>query len=177
MTRPLAETNAVTNIFQVVGMQRNNGIELFAQGNATSDLSIFGGVSYIDARLFDTGSATTNGKEVVGVPVVKSDIAFDYHPAFAHGFAVTGAAHYEAARSATNSNNSFAPSYATLDLGVRYTTPLLGHWLTARFQVVNLTNVFYYASIDNGNTIGSAGANSAWLGTPRTFAASLEFDF
>jgi iron complex outermembrane receptor protein len=176
MTRPLAETNA-ENVFQVVGTQRNNGIELFAQGNITRDLSILGGVTYIDAKLMGTGNAATNDKWVVGVPDVKSDIALDYHPAFARGFALTVATHFEGARAATNTNNSFAPSYATVDLGVRYSTPFMGHFVTARFQVINLTNAYYYSSIADGNIVGAAGANTAYLGTPRTFEANLEFDF
>jgi iron complex outermembrane receptor protein len=177
MTRPLAETNATTNIFQVVGTQRNNGVELFAQGNITPELSILGGVTYIDAKLIGTGTAATNDKWVVGVPDVKSDIALDYHPAFAQGFALTTAAHFEGERAATNTNNSFAPSYATVDLGVRYTTPFMGHFITSRFQVINVTNVFYYSSVADGNIVGSPGANTAYLGAPRTFEASLEFDF
>ena len=177
MTRPLAETNPVTNIFEVAGTQKNTGIELFAQGAITPALSIFGGMSFIDARLWGTGDAATNGKLVVGVPTVKSDVVLDYHPAFAKGFALTAAAHYEAARAATNSNNSFAPSYATLDLGVRYSTQFLGHSVTERLQVFNVTDAYYYTSVANGNIIGSAGANTAWLAPPRTFAASLEFDF
>jgi iron complex outermembrane receptor protein len=177
MTRPLAETNTTTNIFQVVGTQRNNGVALFAQGNITPDLSILGGITYIDAKLIGTGNAATNDKWVVGVPDVKSDIALDYHPAFAQGFALTTAAHFEGARAATNTNNSFAPSYATVDLGVRYTTPFMGHFITSRFQVINVTNVFYYSSIADGNIVGSPGANTAYLGAPRTFEASLEFDF
>src|SRR5205814_4405722 len=91
MTRPLAATDAVSNIFHVVGTQRNNGAELFAQGNISPDLSVFGGVSYIDARLLNTGLAATNGKLVVGVPLAKSDFALDYHAAFLQGFALTGA--------------------------------------------------------------------------------------
>jgi iron complex outermembrane receptor protein len=177
MTRPLAETDATTNIFQVVGTQRNNGVELFAQGNITPDLSILGGVTYIDAKLIGTGTAATNNKWVVGVPDVKSDVALDYHPAFAPGFALTTAAHFEGERAATNTNNSFAPSYATVDLGVRYTTPFMGHFITSRFQVINVTNVFYYSSVADGNIVGSPGANTAYLGAPRTFEASLEFDF
>jgi iron complex outermembrane receptor protein len=177
MTRPLATTNATTNIFSVVGTQRNNGVELFAQGDITPDLSILGGITYIDAKLIGTGVGATNNKWVVGVPDVKSDIVLDYHPAFAKGFALTTAAHYEGARAATDTNNSFAPSYATLDLGVRYSTPFMGHYLTARFQVINVTNVFYYSSIADGNIVGSPGANTAYLGAPRTFEASLEFDY
>jgi iron complex outermembrane recepter protein len=72
MTRPLAETDSVTNIFEVVGTQRNNGAEFFVQGSIVPQLSVFGGVTYIDARLIDTGVATTDDKLVVGVPVVKA---------------------------------------------------------------------------------------------------------
>ena len=72
MTRPLAATNAISNIFAVVGTQRNNGAEFFVQGNIMPELTVFGGVTYIDARLLDTGVAATNDKLVVGVPTVKA---------------------------------------------------------------------------------------------------------
>ena len=174
MTRPFASTDPVTNIFEAVGMQRNNGAELFLQGAIYQDLSVFGGISYIDARLENTGLATTNGRLVVGVPLFKTDVALDYHPFAWHGFALTGGVHAEGERAATNLNNSFAPSYATFDAGVRYSTTVDKHIITARFQVLNIGNVFYYSSIADGNIVGSPGANTAYLGTPRTFMASLQ---
>ena len=174
MTRPLASTDAVTNIFGVVGTQRNKGAELFLQGDISPDLSVFGGVSYIDARLLDTGVAATNGGLVVGVPLFKTDVALDYHPAFLQGFALTGGVHAEGERAATNTNNSFAPSYATFDLGVRASRTFDKHTVTARFQVLNVGNVFYYSSIADGNIVGSPGANTAYLGTPRTYVLSLQ---
>ncbi len=177
MTRPLAATNAVSNIFAVVGTQRNNGAEFFVQGNVLPDLSLFGGVTWIDARLLDTGVAATDGKLVVGVPTIKSDIAFDYHPAFMMGFALTGAVHGESTRAATNINNSFAPAYATFDLGLRATRTFDKRTVTARLQVLNIGNTFYYSSIADGNIVGSPGANTAYLGTPRTYLASLQMDF
>jgi iron complex outermembrane receptor protein len=60
---------------------------------------------------------------------------------------------------------------------MRYSTTFLSHHATARFQVINVTNVFYYSSIADGNIVGSPGANTAYLGVPRTFEANLEFDF
>jgi iron complex outermembrane recepter protein len=177
MTRPFASTDPVTNVFAVVGTQRNNGAEFFLQGNILPELSIFGGITYIDARLQNTGVASTNDKLVVGVPQFKSDAALDYHPAFFHGFALTGAVHAEGQRAATNINNSYAPSYVTFDLGVRATTTIYRQTVTARFQVLNVGNVFYYSSIADGNIVGSAGANTAYLGTPRTYMASLQLDF
>ncbi|MDB5655748.1 MAG: hypothetical protein JWQ94_3361, partial [Tardiphaga sp.] len=176
MTRPLALTNATTNVFGVVGEQRNTGIELFAQGDITPELSVFGGATWIDARLEGTNNVTTDGKLVVGVPTVKSDLAIDYHPLFGHGLALTGAVHYEGVRAATNTNNSYAPSYATLDLGMRYSTSFQKRAATFRFQVLNVTDTVYYSSIADGNIVGSAGANTAYLGAPRTYMASLELD-
>jgi iron complex outermembrane receptor protein len=182
MTRPYANTvleqgSATEGVFEAIGEQRNNGVELFAQGEATPDLSIFGGVTYIDARLEGTGVASTNNKLIVGVPPVKSDIVFDYHPAWAHGLAGTFSFNYEGKRAATDTNNSSAPSFVTLDPGVRYSTPFLGHFITARFEVVNVTDTHYYASIADGTIVGSPGANTAYLGAPRTYNANLEFDY
>jgi iron complex outermembrane recepter protein len=174
MTRPLAETDPVSNIFEVVGTQRNDGAEFFLQGDIIPELSVFGGISYIDARLLDTGVATTDGRLVVGVPLFKTDVAFDYHPAFLQGLALTAGVHAEGERAATNTNNSFAPSYTTFDAGVRFTKTIDKHIITARFQVLNIGNVFYYSSIADGNIVGSPGANTAYLGTPRTYMLSLQ---
>ncbi|MGA8902823.1 TonB-dependent receptor [Bradyrhizobium sp.] len=174
MTRPFASTDPVTNIFQVVGTQRNNGAELFLQGDIYSDLTVFGGISYIDARLENTGLATTNGRLVVGVPLFKTDMLVDYHPAAWQGFALTGGVHAEGERTATNLNNSFAPSYATFDVGARVSRIVDTHTVTVRFQVLNVGNTFYYSSIADGNIVGSPGANTAYLGTPRTYLLSLQ---
>jgi iron complex outermembrane receptor protein len=174
MTRPLAATDPDSNIFGVVGTQRNLGAEFFVQGDITKDLSVFGGVTYIDARLQDTGNPLTENGLVVGVPFVKTDIALDYHPAILHGLAFTGAVHAEGERAATNTNNSFAPPYATVDLGLRATGTLNNHPVTARFQVLNVGDVYYFSSIADGNIVGSPGANTAYLGTPRTFMVSLQ---
>ena len=113
----------------------------------------------------------------MGVPTVKSDLVFDYHPVFAQGGALTMTVNYESRRAATNTNNSYAPAYVTVDPGARYSTAFFGHHATARFQVINVTGERYYVSIADGNIVGSPGANTAYLGTPRTYEATLEFDF
>lgn len=176
MTRPLATTDGVTNIFAVVGTQRNWGGELFGQGAITPALSLFGGVTYIDARLVGSGVAATDDKRVVGVPHFKSDVSADFHPAFAGGFALTGTVHYESDRAATNINNSFAPAYATVDLGARFNAAWFGHHETLRVNVINVGDKRYFSSIADGNIVGSPGANTAYSGAPRTLLASLEFD-
>lgn len=177
MTRPLAQTVAASNVFQVIGEQRNWGAELFGQGSIGPWLSLLGGVTYIDARLEGSMLPGTNDMRVVGVPHFKSDLAADLHPDVLRGFAFTGAVHYESDRAATNTNNSFAPSYATFDLGVRYSAALWGRSETLRAEVLNVGDVRYYSSIADGNIVGSAGANTAYLGDPRTVRLSLELGF
>jgi iron complex outermembrane receptor protein len=112
----------------------------------------------------------------VGVPHHKVDFVVDYHPFFAQGLAGTLAVHAESERAATNVNNSFAPSYATFDLGARYTIGLLSHHATVRLQVINVSDTRYYSAIADGNIVGSPGANTAYSGTPRTLQASIELD-
>ena len=177
MTRPFAQTNPSTNVFEVIGEQRNTGVELFVQGAATRDLSLFGGATYIDAKLFGSVLPAVNNRWVVGVPEFKGDLAADYHPAALQGVALTAAIHAESQRAATNTNNSFAPAYTTFDLGARYTLPAFGKATTLRFQVLNLTDVRYYSSIADGSIVGSPGANTAYMAPPRTFQASLEVNF
>jgi iron complex outermembrane recepter protein len=175
MSRPYA-TTLTDNIFQVIGEQRDQGFEFFVQGNLLPSLSVLGGATYIDARLLNSGNPATNGGMIVGVPRWKSDVTLDWHPAFLHGVALTGSAHYESARAATDTNNSFAPQYATLDVGVRYATRLFRHGMVTRLGAVNVTDTRYYSSIADGNIVGSPGANTAYLGAPRTVLASLELD-
>jgi iron complex outermembrane receptor protein len=177
MTRPFAQTNPSTSVFEVIGEQRNTGVELFVQGAVTRDLSLFGGATYIDAKLFGSVLPAVNGKWVVGVPEFKGDLAADYHPAVLQGAALTAAIHAESQRAATNINNSFAPAYTTFDLGARYTLPIAGKATTLRFQVLNLSDVRYYNSIADGSIVGSPGANTAYMAPPRTFQASLEVNF
>ena len=86
--------------------------------------------------------------------------------------------HYESRRAATNTNNSFAPSYVSLDAGLRYATSVMErHHAALRLQFLNATDKHYYASIADGNIVGSPGANTAYLAAPRTFMANLEFDY
>ncbi len=113
----------------------------------------------------------------MGVPNWKADLAADLHPVLLKGLAFTGAVHIEGDRPATNTNTSFAPAYVTLDLGLRYGMVLGGHHETARLQVMNVGNARYYSAIADGNIVGSAGANTAYIAPPRTVMANLEFDY
>ena len=181
MTQPYATDVAygtTQTIFEVIGEQRNWGAELFGAGAVTPDVSLFGGVTYIDARLLAAIPSVADGygKRVIGVPNWKSDVAFDVHPKVLHGIAFMGAFHYESDRAANNINTFYAPAYATFDLGARYNAAFWGHHETVRVNVTNVGDKRYWSSIADASAIGANGADTAFAGAPRTVLASIEFD-
>ena len=116
-------TDPVTNIFEVVGTQRNNGAELFFRVRFTGPVDPLVACGYIDARLDNTGVATTNGRLVVGVPLFKTDVALDYHPAVWMGLcADRRCSRRGRAEPTSNINNNFAQCTRHFDAGVRYST-------------------------------------------------------
>src|SRR6185437_12141602 len=186
MTQPNAQTIFLTptvETYEVVGTQRDWGSEFFVEGDVARDFSVYGGVTYLDPRIVSPNHAVVNGvsidgKLVVGVPHVKEDAVLDYHPAVTPGLGFTAVVHSETKRAATDDNTSFAPGYATVDLGLRYSLSVLTtHHATIRFQVINATNEFYYSAIEDGAVAGSPSAITAFSGTPRTFEASFQADY
>ncbi len=142
MTRPYA-TTLTDNIFQVIGEQRHRGFETFAQGNLLPSLRVLGGFTYIDARLLDSGNPAITDGMTVGIPRWKSDVTLDWRPGFLHGLAFSGSLHCESDQAATDTNNSFAPECATLDVGVRYATRVLRHDVIAQLRAINVNKINY----------------------------------
>lgn len=186
MTQPNAQAIFLTptvETYEVVGTQRDWGGEFFVAGDLLRDFSVYGGLTYLDPRIVNpshllVNGVSINGKLVVGVPHLKQDLVLDYHPAVTPGLAFTAAVHSETARAATDDNTSFAPGYATVDLGLRYSLAVLTtHHATIRFQVINATNRFYYSAIEDGAVAGSPSPSTAFSGTPRLYEASFQADY
>src|SRR6185312_8611866 len=76
--RPFANINPAAKLFEISGEQVNHGLELSAIGEVLDGLTMFGGVTLLDARLEHTPLAATNGKIYVGAPKVKGNVLFEY---------------------------------------------------------------------------------------------------
>ncbi|MFT8366325.1 MAG: TonB-dependent receptor [Gluconobacter cerinus] len=177
MSRPFAYTDPVTYVYSNYGVQRNYGVEFQASGNLTQDLSILGGMTWLDAQLLNTGVAKTSYKQVVGVPPLMANMLIDYRLPFLKGGAVNANVHYMGRRAANVYNTTFAPSYVTLDLGARYATHVYHQPLVFRFGVDNVTNQSYWASVYPSSINGGGSAtNSAVAGLPRTYHFTIELD-
>ncbi|GAN54045.1 ferric siderophore receptor [Tanticharoenia sakaeratensis NBRC 103193] len=178
MTRPYGYTDPTTNVFGTFGNQRNYGVEFQAAGSVTRDLSVFGGMTWMDAQLGSTGVASTSHKEVVGVPPVQANVIVDYRLPFLRGAAVNANVHYTGRRAANVTNTTFAGSYVTLDLGTRYATRVYDEPIVFRFGVNNVTNQSYWASVYPSSINGGGSAtNAAVAGLPRIYHFTIELDF
>lgn len=174
--RPFAYADEQDNVFREQGLQVNHGLELTLSGDLASGLSAFGGVTLLDPRLRDTVKASTADKRVVGAPKVQANVLLEYAVPGVSGLVVSGNAHYTGKRAANDTNSVWVDSYATLDLGARYSSRLMGRKVVWRLGVNNVTDKRYWASIFPGNVNGTDGGANAFLGTPREVRASVSID-
>lgn len=164
--------------FRVQGLQRNDGLELSAYGDLNSQWSLFGGITYLDAKLLDTAVAANEGKRIVGVPKLQASLLAEYKVAQMPGLTLTGNVRHTGRRAANTANTSYADSYNILDLGARYTTKVMGKQTTWRLAVNNITNERYWVSIFPGDISGTTNAaGTAFIGDPREVRASVTVSF
>ncbi|GEO81029.1 TonB-dependent receptor [Pararhodospirillum oryzae] len=175
--RPFAYTGA-DNVFREQGQQVNYGWELGARGKVWDDLTLIGGLTLLDAKLTDTGKAATEDKQVVGVPTVQANLYAEYQVPPVPGLALDMNVHYTGERAANDTNSTWAAGYTTVDLGARYNSDIMGKNVTWRAGVNNLFDEDYWVSVFPSSINGTnAGSPSAFLGTPRTFWASMSIAF
>ena len=177
--RPFAFTDPVDNTFKTDGEQRNRGLELTARGQATSDLTLFGSLTWIDPRMNATDNPATDGQLVVGVPRLQANLLADYRLPFFNAAAMEGDVHYAGRRAANAENTTWASGYTTVDLGARYELRWgNGNLLTTRLMVANLADTRYWASLYTGGSwTGDTGTGTAFLGEPRTVKLSTTLSF
>ncbi|HFZ8995717.1 TPA: TonB-dependent receptor [Citrobacter freundii] len=176
LKRPFAYVDDDNN-FGENGDQLNKGLELTATGNVWSTLNVYSGVTLLDPKLEDTGNEETTDKRVVGVPKVQGNILFEYNLPSVPSVVYSANVHYTGKRAANDTNTSWADSYTTLDLGLRYNTRIKDVDSTWRVGVTNVTDEHYWASIFPGDINGAGGSESAFPGPGREVRASVSFDF
>jgi iron complex outermembrane receptor protein len=177
INRPFAYTDT-DNVYGIKGEQVNYGAEVMVVGKIIDCITTYAGYTYLNPELTDTGVESTEGQQVVGVPKHQGNLYVEYLVPFIRGLAPSVNVHYTGKRAANAINTEWVEAYATLDIGIRYSAKMLGEKTTFRFTVNNVTDERYWASIFAGSTDGAANSsNTAFLGTPREFIASMEVMF
>ncbi|QHJ00025.1 TonB-dependent siderophore receptor [Xylophilus rhododendri] len=170
--KPSGYLDPTSKIYSVAGEDRHQGVELTAFGEPMRGLKVLGGVTFLDAKQESTAGGATNGKKVIGVPDAQANIGVEWAIPGVRGLAVdsqlitTGKFYADAA------NTLKVPGWTRLDLGVRYTTEVMGRAVTLRGRINNVADRSYWASAG-----GYSGNGYLVLGAPRTAVLSATFDF
>lgn len=166
------------NVYSVAGEQRNRGIEFMADGKVSPHVRMFGGLTWLDPKLLDTGSASTDDTRIVGLSRYTASLLTEYQVPQVNGLALNLNARYVGARPTDNADTHWVSSYETFDVGASFTTRLMQRNTVYRLEVTNLTNERYWTNIVPGglNGYSAAGNASAQLGTPRMLQASIQVD-
>jgi iron complex outermembrane receptor protein len=176
--RPFANVNPADNAFEISGLQVNRGLELSAVGEAISGLTVYGGVTLLDANLEDTPLTSTNDKIYVGAPKVKGNTLFEYHFPTVQGLVASFDWQFSGPRAANDTNSFFVAGYNLFDVGARYTSTILTKSVTWRLAVDNLADKHYWSTVAPSNLTGTNTGNLlAHFGSPRTVLASASIDF
>jgi iron complex outermembrane receptor protein len=176
--RPFANVNLADNAFEISGLQVNRGLELSAVGEVIQGLTVYGGVTFLDAKLENTPLATTNDKIYVGAPKVKGNTLFEYHFPAIPGLVTSFDWQFTGPRAANDTNSFFVAGYNLFDIGARYTSSILTKSVTWRFAVDNLADKHYWSTVAPSNLTGANTGNLlAHFGSPRTVLASASIDF
>ncbi len=172
--RPFANTNPVDNIFEISGEQINKGLEMSAIGEIADGLTLYGGITLLNARMQNTPLASTDDKLYVGTPKVKGNMLFEYKIPGIAGLVATFDYQFSGVRPADDTNTSWAAGYNLFDVGTRYSSEIFGKPVTWRLSVNNVTDRHYWSTIEPSDITGAnSGSLVAHLGAPRMVLASV----
>lgn len=175
--RPYAVTGA-DNVYAARGNQVNRGLELSANGALTSRLAVYAGFSWLDPRVFDTGSAATSGKDILGLSRTVTSVLLDYSVPQVRGLSVNLFVNHTGDMQGDNANTYQVDGRTVIDLGARYSTRVMGRNATLSLAVKNVGDERYWANItpSGQNGYSGAGNGTGTLGAPRSVRLSLSVD-
>ncbi|MFT8371932.1 MAG: TonB-dependent receptor [Acetobacter sp.] len=150
------------------GKQKNRGMELTFNGEILRGLRFNGGLTLIDAKQVRAGNENNNGKTVIGIPNYTINGNLEYDVPFIKGLTLVGRVISTGKQQFNNANSAHLSAWSRFDLGARYTFLVRGKALTTRFEVDNVGNQRYWASVYQSNLI---------MGDPETYKFSVTADF
>jgi iron complex outermembrane recepter protein len=168
--RPFANIDPSDNVFRITGDQVNKGLELSAVGQLAERLTVYGGVTLLDARMQHTPLPTTNDQLYVGAPRVKGNVLLEYQVPGVTGLVASFDYQFSSDRAGNDTNSFMVAGYDLFDVGVRY----LRGKVTWRLALDNLTDRSYWSTVAPSNLTGAnTGSLIGHLGAPRTLLASV----
>ena len=184
ITRPTYYETNVNGfaIFDEQGEQRNRGIEFTTGGKIIEPLSIYAGVTYLDAKMHKSAYSQVEGKTMINEPTVQANMLLDFAVPYTNQLSFSTNLHYTGKRWVDEMNTKAVDGYFTMDLGVRYTTKKwLGKETALRFNINNLFNERYWTAMQISGNSDDGALNTTgtrlFRGYDRTFILSGQVKF
>ncbi|RBQ31554.1 TonB-dependent siderophore receptor [Arcobacter sp. FW59] len=146
------------------GEQIHQGLEIGLTGKVTDNLTLMGGVTFMDLSLEKIEDESLKGNKPTLVATKMAKLFVEYNIPYINGLAINTGAYYTGKSYVDQENKDVIPSYTIYDAGLRYSTKLGQYPTTFNINVQNLTNKIYWA---NANGIGDT----------RSVAFSMKMEF
>ena len=178
IARPFANIDPTDSVFKISGEQVNKGLELSAVGEVAHGLTLYGGLTLLNARLENTPLASSNDKIYVGAPKIKGNTLLEYQIAAVPGLVAVFNYQFSGTRPGNDSNSLVVAGYNLFDVGARYTSAIASLPVTWRLAVDNIADRRYWSTVAPSNLTGANTGNLlAHFGSPRTILASASVHF
>lgn len=149
ITKKNAREQVAPGVFDTVGQLRARGVEFGASGNITRRLAVFGGLTWLDAKVRKATVKANEGARFPNVPEYSLSLLTTY--ALTNKLTIGGQAYYqdEVHGGLNVAGASTIPGYWRFDAVARYQ---LAKAAELRLNVLNLTDKTYYEAIYTSNT-------------------------
>jgi len=138
-----AREQTAPGVYELVGKLRSEGVEVGASGNLTSRWAVFGGYTYLNARIRNSADPALDGRRFANVPEHNFSLLTTYQ--LTNALTVGGQAYYRSrVYGETTALTASIPGYWRFDAVARYK---ISNQLEARVNVLNLTDKRYYDAI------------------------------
>jgi len=138
ITKPTPGLDAL-NVYGLIGNARHRGLELSFVGRPIPSINIVSGAVFLDAdrrgALVDSGAVIGRA---VGVSAVTGLLNITYQVPLLRGLSIDAQLNYKSKMLLTSRTGVYTPSYATLDLGARYTFAVRDVQATLRARIGNI---------------------------------------
>ena len=151
-------TDPITGTVQLIGNNRVRGFEFGVSGNITPEWNIFGGYTYLNAKLIDDGTGANAGNKIKFVAPHSFSVWTTYK--ITPEFDIGGGVNYTGKRYVNDANTQWFKPYARIDATIGYK---VSDNLDLRLNVQNLTNKLYYDASHVGIFANVAPGRSALL--------------
>ena len=154
ITQNNARTNNGDGTFSSAGTIRVRGVRTGVAGSITPEWQVFGGYTYLDARIINGIGAGTQNMIPQNTPTDSASVWSTY--TFAGKYEIGGGVTYTGVRFANNTNTTAVPAGHHMDATAAYKMEKS----TLRLNLFNLTNSLYYEQAmasDGGRTVPYTG--------------------